>query len=73
MTSEGQHRRYGQLQPVADFHAALELPVPHSVEAQSSSSCEINNQVSTIRMNDFAFSYANRVCSACVLMGDGRR
>ncbi len=41
---------------------ALELPVPHSVEAQSSSSCEINNQVSTIKMNDFAFPYANRVC-----------
>lgn len=41
---------------------ALELPVPHSVEAQSSSSCEINDQVSTIKMNDFAFPYANRVC-----------
>jgi hypothetical protein len=41
---------------------ALDLPVPHSVEAQSSSSCEINDQVSTIKMNDFAFPYANRVC-----------
>ncbi len=41
---------------------ALELPVPHSVEAQSSSSAEINDQVSTIKMNDFAFPYANRVC-----------
>jgi hypothetical protein len=41
---------------------ALELPVPHSVEAQSSSSCEINDQVSTVKMNDFAFPYANRVC-----------
>jgi hypothetical protein len=41
---------------------ALELPVPHSVEAQSSSSCEINDQISTIKMNDFAFPYANRVC-----------
>jgi len=41
---------------------ALDLPVPSSVEAQSSSSCEINDQVSTIKMNDFAFPYANRVC-----------
>jgi Oxidoreductase family, C-terminal alpha/beta domain len=41
---------------------ALELPMPHSVEAQSSSSCEINDQVSTVKMNDFAFPYANRVC-----------
>jgi Oxidoreductase family, C-terminal alpha/beta domain/Oxidoreductase family, NAD-binding Rossmann fold len=41
---------------------ALDLPVPHSVEAQTSSSCEINDQVSTIKMNDFAFPYANRVC-----------
>jgi len=40
---------------------ALELPVPHSVEAQSSSSCEIHDQVSTINANDFAFPYANRV------------
>jgi hypothetical protein len=41
---------------------ALDLPVPHSVEAQCSSSCEINDQVSTVKMNDFAFPYANRVC-----------
>jgi hypothetical protein len=41
---------------------ALELPVPHSIEAQSSSSAEINDQVSSIQMNDFAFPYANRVC-----------
>jgi predicted dehydrogenase len=41
---------------------ALELPVPHSIEAQTSSSCEINDQVSTVKMNDFAFPYANRVC-----------
>jgi len=41
---------------------ALELPVPYSVEAQSSSSCEINDQVSTVKMNDFAFPYANRLC-----------
>jgi hypothetical protein len=41
---------------------ALELPVPHSIEAQSSSSAEINDQVSSIKMNDFAFPYANRVC-----------
>jgi len=41
---------------------ALDLPVPHSIEAQSSSSCEINDQVSTIKANDFAFPYANRVC-----------
>jgi len=41
---------------------ALELPVPHSIEAQSSISAEINDQVSTIKVNDFAFPYANRVC-----------
>jgi predicted dehydrogenase len=41
---------------------ALELPVPYSVEAQCSTSCEINDQVSTVKMNDFAFPYANRVC-----------
>jgi predicted dehydrogenase len=41
---------------------ALDLPVPSSVEAQSNSSAEINDQVSTIKVNDFAFPYANRVC-----------
>jgi len=41
---------------------ALDLPVPHSVEAQSSTTCELNDQVSTIKMNDFSFPYANRVC-----------
>jgi hypothetical protein len=41
---------------------ALDLPVPHSIEAQSSFSCEINDQVSKIKPNDFAFPYANRVC-----------
>lgn len=41
---------------------ALELPVPYSIEAQSSSSVEINDQVSSVKMNDFAFPYANRVC-----------
>jgi Oxidoreductase family, NAD-binding Rossmann fold/Oxidoreductase family, C-terminal alpha/beta domain len=41
---------------------ALDLPVPYSIEAQGSSSCEINNQVSKVKMNDFAFPYANRLC-----------
>jgi hypothetical protein len=41
---------------------ALDLPVPNSIEVQTSFSCGINDQVSTIRMNDFAFPYANRVC-----------
>jgi predicted dehydrogenase len=41
---------------------ALDLPVPFSVEAQSSSSAEVNDQVSTVFVNDFAFPYANRVC-----------
>ena len=41
---------------------ALDLPVPYSVEAQCSSSCEINDQVSGVKVNDFAFPYANRVC-----------
>jgi hypothetical protein len=40
---------------------ALDLPVPASVEAQSSSSCEITDQVSEVKVNDFAFPYANRV------------
>jgi len=41
---------------------ALDLPVPYSIEAQTSHSCEINDQVSTIKSNDFSFPYANRVC-----------
>ncbi len=41
---------------------ALELPVPHRIEAQSSSSAEVIDQVSSVKMNDFAFPYANRVC-----------
>ncbi len=41
---------------------ALDLPVPYSVEAQCSTSAEINDQVSAIKMNDFAFPYANRLC-----------
>ena len=41
---------------------ALELPVPTSLEAQSSFSCEVNDQVSTIKPNDFSFPYANRLC-----------
>ena len=41
---------------------ALDLPVPYSVEAQSSSSCEIVDQVSGVKHNDFAFPYANRIC-----------
>lgn len=41
---------------------ALDLPVPFSIEAQSSFSCDINDQVSKIKPNDFAFPYANRVC-----------
>jgi hypothetical protein len=41
---------------------ALDLPVPFSIEAQSSFSCDIHDQVSKIQPNDFAFPYANRVC-----------
>src|SRR5262249_52731918 len=41
---------------------ALDLPVPYSVEAQSSSSAQLDGQVSSIATNDFAFPYANRVC-----------
>jgi hypothetical protein len=40
---------------------ALDLPVPTVIEAQSCSSCEIVDQVSGVKMNDFAFPYANRV------------
>jgi hypothetical protein len=48
---------------------ALDLPVPYSVEAQSSSSAEVNDQVSTVNVNDFAFPYANRVCFKFVAHG----
>jgi hypothetical protein len=41
---------------------ALELPVPSSIEAQSSFSCEVVDQVSGVKANDFTFPYANRVC-----------
>ncbi|HVO10335.1 MAG TPA: Gfo/Idh/MocA family oxidoreductase [Vicinamibacteria bacterium] len=41
---------------------ALDLPVPYSIEAQSSSSAQVVDQVSTITVNDYAFPYANRVC-----------
>ena len=41
---------------------ALDLPVPYSLEAQSSSSSQLDDQVSSITANDFAFPYANRVC-----------
>jgi hypothetical protein len=41
---------------------ALDLPVPYSIEAQSSSSAEVHDLVSTVNVNDFAFPYANRVC-----------
>ena len=40
---------------------ALDLPVPHSIETQSNSSAGITDQVSTIKVNDFSFPYANRV------------
>jgi len=40
---------------------ALDLPLPISIEAQASFSCEIVDQVSGIAANDFAFPYANRV------------
>jgi hypothetical protein len=48
---------------------ALDLPVPYSIEAQTSHSCEINDQVSTIKSNDFSFPYANRVCFKFVAHG----
>ncbi len=49
---------------------ALDLPVPTVIEAQSSSSCEIVDQVSGINKNDFAFPYANRVCFTFPAHGD---
>jgi len=39
----------------------LDLPVPYSVEAQCSSSCQIDDGVSTVTANDFAYPYANRI------------
>jgi len=44
------------------IYMALDLPVPYSIEAQSSSSAEVTDQVSDIQVNDFAFPYANRLC-----------
>jgi len=40
---------------------AFDLPVPYSIEAQCSSSCQIDDSVSTITANDFAYPYANRI------------
>jgi len=40
---------------------ALDLPAPASIEANVSSSCEIVDQVSGVKMNDFSFPYAGRV------------
>ncbi|HYK89487.1 MAG TPA: Gfo/Idh/MocA family oxidoreductase, partial [Acidobacteriota bacterium] len=40
---------------------ALDLPVPIAVEATPSSCCEIIDQVSVVKMNDFSFPNATRV------------
>lgn len=40
---------------------ALDLPAPASIEANVSSSCEIVDQVSGVKMNDFSFPNAARV------------
>ena len=40
---------------------AFDLPVPYSIEAQGSSSCQIDDGVSTITANDYAYPYANRI------------
>jgi hypothetical protein len=50
--------------------SALDLPVPHSIEAQSNSSAGITDQVSTITPNDFSFPYANRLCFKFAAHGD---
>jgi hypothetical protein len=39
----------------------LDLPVPVSIEATPSSCCEIVDQVSVVKMNDFSFPNATRV------------
>jgi hypothetical protein len=41
---------------------ALDLPVPHAIEAQSNSSAVITGHVSTVKAHDHSFPYANRVC-----------
>jgi hypothetical protein len=43
------------------IYMALDLPVPHSVEAQSNSSAQIIDQVSTVQPHDYSYPYANRV------------
>jgi predicted dehydrogenase len=44
------------------IYMALDLPVPYSVEAQSNSSAQIIDQVSTVAPHDYSYPYANRVC-----------
>ena len=43
------------------IYMALDLPVPYSIEAQSNSSAQIVDHVSTVAPHDFSYPYANRV------------
>jgi hypothetical protein len=64
--------------PVADMgnyslwpiFMALDLPVPVSIEAHTSSCCEIVDQVSGIKMNDFSFPNASKVRFKFAAKGD---
>jgi hypothetical protein len=48
----------------------LDLPVPISVEALTSSSVEINDQISAVKMNDFAFPNASQIRFRFAAQGD---
>jgi len=43
------------------IYMALDLPVPYSIEAQSNSSAQVIDQVSTVQPHDYSYPYANRV------------
>ncbi len=49
---------------------ALDLPVPTTIEATPSSCCEIIDQVSVVKMNDFSFPNACRVRFKFAARGD---
>ena len=49
---------------------ALNLPAPVSIEATPSSCCEIVDQVSGVKMNDFSFPHATRIRFKFAAQGD---
>ena len=53
--------------------ATLELPVPNSIEAMTSTDSEIIEQVSTVKVNDFSFPNATQVRFKFPMQGDKAR